>query len=210
MTMLRDAKLIAALAVLALASGCASAPATHATAADKSGAAPVMDEDAMMAQMQKLAALGPEHRQLAEGVGHWENTYRMRWSPDMPWQESKGTTDISLVLGGRYTMERHNFEVMGQKMEGLGFNGFDNHSGEYTSTWADTGSTWWTTSRGKAGPDGSIDYKGMMTDVAGTRPFRMLVKAAGDTFRIEMYDTIPPGGEVLVMTIDSKRTGPAR
>ncbi len=190
------------LPFLPFAGGCASAPA--------STAAPAMDEAAMTAQMEKMAAPGPEHRRLAEGVGHWENTYRMRWSPDMPWQESKGSTDTTLVLGGRYIMERHHFDVMGMPMEGLGLNGFDNQSGEYISMWADTGSTWWTTSRGKAGPDGSIDYKGMMTDAAGTRPFRMVVKPSGDNLHIDMYDTIPPAGDVLVMTIDSKRTGPAR
>jgi hypothetical protein len=45
-----------------------------------------------------------------------------------------------------------------------------------------------------------------MVDVAGERPFRMVMHPKGDDLaEVEMYDTIQPAGEVKVMTITSKR-----
>jgi hypothetical protein len=67
-------------------------------------------------------------------------------------------------------------------------------------------STWWITSSGKESADGSIEMKGTMIDVAGERPFRMVIRGKSDDLHeVEMYDTIPPSGEVKVMTITSKR-----
>jgi len=64
----------------------------------------------------------------------------------------------------------------------------------------------WYVSRGTKSADGSIDLKGTMVDVAGERPFRMVVRhKSDDLVEIEMYDTIPPKGEVQVMGITSKR-----
>jgi len=77
---------------------------------------------------------------------------------------------------------------------------------EYISLWADSMSTWWVMSRGKKAADGTIEMKGTMVDVAGERPFRMVIRAQGDDLNeVEMYDTIPPAGEVQVMGITSRR-----
>jgi hypothetical protein len=209
-------KLLAGVAVLVGATACASAPAAPA-APGKSGAsahpaapAVALDEVAMMAEMMKLSMPGPEHAELQKTVGTWEKTQRMRWSPDAEWMTTTCTSQVTPLLGGRYVMEQLGFEMMGMPMEGLSITGFDNMTGEYTSLWADSMSTWWTSSRGKAAADGSIDFRGTMTDVAGSRPFRMVLRQGPDSGHMDMYDTIPPHGEVLVMTIDSKRVGGAR
>ena len=47
-----------------------------------------------------------------------------------------------------------------------------------------------------------------MVDVAGERPFRMTIQHRDDgTVYSEMFDTIPPAGEVKVMEITSKKKG---
>ena len=163
------------------------------------------DEAAAMAAMMKLATPGPQHAELAKMAGSWDVQYRMRWSPDAPWMDIPGTSEVTPILGGRFMLETVKFSMMGMPMEGVQILGYDNLTGEYTALWADTMSTWWTSSRGKADADGTVDYKGDMTDVAGTRPFRMVVKHTAEGAHIEMFDTIPPQGEVLVMTIDTKR-----
>jgi hypothetical protein len=197
---------LAVLAVLAAlaAGGCASTDAANASPGG-AGAAQGMDEAAMMEAMMKLATPGPQHAELMKHVGQWENIIRTRWAPEMPWEETRATSEMTALLGGRYLMEHMNFVMMGQPMEGISIVGFDNQTGEYTSMWADTMTTWWTQTRGRKAADGSIEYRGTITDVAGTRPMRMAVKQTADAIHTDMYDTIPPAGEMLVMTIDSRK-----
>jgi hypothetical protein len=84
--------------------------------------------------------------------------------------------------------------------------GYDTMAGEYTSLWFDNWSTWAIPSRGKRQADGAIHYKGDMLDAMGQRPFRILVRWQGDdAFECEMYDTIPPAGDTLVMKMRGKR-----
>jgi len=162
-------------------------------------------EEAMM-QMMKLATPGPEHAALMRQAGTWEQHYKMRWAPDAPWQETTGMSVSRPILGGRYLMDEVSFTLENQPMQGIQIFGYDNLTGEYTSQWADTMSTWWMSSRGKKNAEGVINLTGTLTDIAGTRPFRMVVKPHGDSASdVEMYDTIPDKGEVLVMTIAAKK-----
>ncbi len=164
------------------------------------------DMEAMMQKMMELATPGPEHAELQKHAGTWEQTYRMKWSPESPWMESKGTAEMTPILGGRFVMEKVQFEIPGMgQAEGMQLMGFDKSSGEYISLWADSMSTWWVESRGKKQADGTIDLRGIMKDVAGERPYRMVIKNQSETESdADMYDTIL-GEEVLVMQIHSKK-----
>lgn len=165
-----------------------------------------IDPAAMMQKMMELAQPGAPHQELAKKVGTWEQHYKMRMDPEGPWQEFDGQAEIKPLLGGRYVMEDVSFSMMGMPMQGMQLIGYDNMSQEYVALWADTMSTWWVTARGKKGADGTIEMKGTMVDVMGPRPYRMVMHPKGDDeSETEMYDTIPPKGETLVMTITSKR-----
>jgi len=194
------------LAAVALVGGTALVTAASLRPQDK-GETGMPDMDpAMMQKMMELATPGEPHKDLMKMAGNWEHEYKMRWGPDMPWMDTKGTSEVKTLLGGRYVMETSKFEVMGMPMEGVHILGYDNNKQEYISLWADTMSTWWITSRGKEGADGAIEFKGTMIDVAGERPFRMVIHPKSDDLHeAEMYDSIPPAGEVKVMTITSKR-----
>ena len=192
------------LGAIALVGGTVLVTAAALRPQDK-GEAPGMDPE-MMQKMMELATTGDEHKQLAKLAGAWEQTYKFRMSPDMPWMETKGTSEVKSVLGGRYIMDTIKFDMMGMPMEGLQILGYDKMKKEYISFWADSMSTWWVTSRGKAAADGTIEMKGTMVDVAGERPFRMVIRPKSeDLHEVEMYDTIPPAGEVQVMGITSRR-----
>jgi hypothetical protein len=120
--------------------------------------------------------------------------------------ETTGTSTVEPLLGGRYVQERVKFEMMGMPMEGLHMLGYDKMKGEHISLWADNMSTWWVTARGKEGPEGKLEMKGTMVDIASERPFRMVIQHQGpDAYSFEMYDTIPPHGEIVVMKCEAKR-----
>jgi hypothetical protein len=173
--------------------------------AEPGGAGMEMDP-AMMAEMMRLAMPGEEHAELMRSAGQWDNSFRMRMAPDAPWVEFTGSMESRPVLDGRYLLEEQEFDYMGMPMKGINILGYDNSTGEYTSMWADTMSTWWISTRGKKDADGAIDFRGTMKDVVGERPFRMVIQfESDDEVLVRMYDTIPPQGEVEVMQITSKR-----
>jgi hypothetical protein len=202
------AALIACGALLAIAaSRPQDKPAAKTPPPPAAKAAPSpMEDPAMMEKMMKLATPSDAHKELAKHAGTWEVHYKMRMSPDMPWMETDGTVEKKSILGGRYIQEDVAFSVMGMPMQGMQILGFDNLTQEYISWWADSMSTWWVTARGKKAADGTIELKGTMVDVAGSRPYRMVIRPKGeDTTEVEMYDTIPPKGDVLVMSLTEKR-----
>jgi len=197
------------LGAVALVAATALATNTIVSARQEPGAqgGAGMDMDpAMMAEMLKLATPGPEHAELMQGAGNWDTSYQMRMTPDAPWTEAKGTLTARPLLDGRYLLEEQEFTAMGMPMKGVNIVGFDNSTGEYTSMWADTWSTWWIHSRGKQRADGVIEFKGSMKDVAGERPFRMEIKhVSDDQIDMRMFDTIPPQGEIETMRFSAKR-----
>lgn len=195
------------LAAVALVGGAAFVTAAALRPQDKKpeGGMPDMDP-AMIQKMMELATPGEPHKELAKMAGNWELDFKMRMSPDSDWIDAKGTSEIKPLLGGRYVMETVKFSMMGMPVEGINILGYDNNKQEYTSLWADTWSTWWQSTRGKETADGTIEMKGTMVDVAGERPFRMVISTKSDDhYETEMYDSIPPDGEVKMMTIVAKR-----
>jgi len=165
-----------------------------------------LSEEEMMAKMMELATPGAEHAALTKRVGSWTHDFKMRMSPDQPWMETPGSSEVSALLGGRFVLEKVSMNLMGMPFEGLQINGYDKLKGEYTSLWMDSMSTWAITSRGKADDKGVVELKGTMIDVAGERAFRSVVTPKGDDeLMVEMYDTIPSKGEVLMMSYTSKR-----
>ncbi len=163
----------------------------------------------MMAQMQKLAAPGEMHELLATMVGEWELVMEMTMSPDAEPTVSSGHARMEMVLGGRYLREQLSGDIMGMKFQGINHIGWDNHREEFHSTWIDTGSTWPTVSTGSYDEETrTLTTTGLMRDVADLegRAFRhTLTWESPDRAVARMYDTIPPMGEVQVMTITYTR-----
>ena len=160
----------------------------------------------MMKKAMELAAPGEQHAKLMKLAGSWEQQLKFRMGPDAPWIEATGTAQSKAILGGRYLQEDVSFDMMGMPVQGLSMLGFDNLKKEYISFWADSMGTWWVTARGKETKEGTVEFKGTMVDLAGERPYRMVVHHREDgSIFTEMFDTIPPAGDVKVMEITSKR-----
>ncbi|MFN0242982.1 MAG: DUF1579 family protein [Planctomycetota bacterium] len=201
--------MILAATVLLAGTACKSTHEhSHGAHADMSP----QEMEAMMARMMELATPGPEHKELAEMVGAWDQKVKMRMSPDTPWTESTGTTECTSLLDGRYILEKLEMVMPPMPgtdapmvMKGAQIIGFDKMTGEYTSIWMDSWSTWAQFTRGKKGADGTVELKGTMVDVAGKRPFRIVIKHGPDGHtHSEMFDTID-GKEVQMMIIDATK-----
>src|SRR3989442_393914 len=68
----------------------------------KPAAAGKMDEKAMMELMAKYSTPGPEHKALEQFVGTWDTTAKMWMAPGAPPQETTGTAENKMTLGGRF------------------------------------------------------------------------------------------------------------
>lgn len=161
-----------------------------------------------MARMLELATPGPEHAALQKEAGERVMDMEFDWMGTGSWTKVRGRAVCKPLLGGRYMQEDVSFEMEGMPMQGISIVGYDKLKGEYTSLWMDSMSTWCITSRGKRGADGVVEFKGVMADLAGERPFRQTVKHEADgAIAMRMYDTIA-GKEVEVMRSVS-RSAPA-
>ncbi len=190
------------LAVVACKSSEVPADSTHAK--DNPFAQLSMEEQ--MKAMMELATPGPEHERLQQLVGDWDLTIKMRFGPKEPWQDAPGTIEAKSVLGGRFVVQHYQSTMMGQPFEGIGTLGYDRLRKCYTSSWADSMSTWVVRNEGQA-EGNAIDYRGSMVDAITPhgRPMRSVQRLVDpDHWTTAMYDTIE-GESVQVMEILATR-----
>lgn len=168
------------------------------------------DMDAMMKESAKWSTPGAPHQFLTKMAGKWTTAQKMWMDPSQPPMESKGSAEMTLVLGGRFLHQRYTGTFMGMPFEGSGLMGYDNYRQQYTSVWADNMGTAITLARGTANATGTeVAMSGLMdepTTGEKDKKFREVVKMTGpDTMVFEMYNTIPGTGEVKVMEITHAR-----
>ncbi|MHC4090741.1 MAG: DUF1579 domain-containing protein [Planctomycetota bacterium] len=158
-----------------------------------------------MAAWLKYAAPGEHHEHLQPLAGKWELAVQHRHSAEAPWDESKATSEIRPVLGGRFLVEKVTGEFMGGVFEGLGIYGYDNFHKKYTSIWMDTMSTMTMSSTGTCDGSGKVfTYVGDSEDPASgdTKQMRSVTRVVNDNKHVmEMYHTGPAGKEFKVMEI---------
>ena len=91
---------------------------------------------------QKPVELGPEHKILGGFAGRWKTTVHvMQPDPSAPAQDTEGTADGKLMMGGRFAQLMHAGTLNGQPFEGMMICGFDQVVQRYTSIWVDNAST---------------------------------------------------------------------
>lgn len=75
-----------------------------------------------------IAAMTPgePHKLLAERVGRWDITAKMRMDPSAPPSVGKGVTIQKMVLDGRYREDSTWTETNGMPFEGRGIVGYNN------------------------------------------------------------------------------------
>lgn len=164
-----------------------------------------MDPKAMEEMAMKLMAPGAPHAQLAKMAGEWTAAISMYMDGTTP-STSQGTIHYEVALGGRYLLGRYQMTFMGQPMEGLSIDGYDNFKQEYFSLWFDSMGTGFYEARGHASADGkTISHAGIMEMGPMSIPARSeTVFVNDDTVRFTMWQTMG-GQENKSMEMEYKR-----
>jgi len=123
----------------AVAAGAHAIPPPPKPKEDTSAAAPTQEQ--MMANWQKASTPGEQQKVLENFVGTWTAHVRMQMDPSKPAEESDGTAEGRMVLGGRFVNVIHKGTMMGQPFEGMMLSGYDNIAKKYVASWVDNMST---------------------------------------------------------------------
>jgi Protein of unknown function (DUF1579) len=162
----------------------------------------------MMDIYRKVATPGAPHRMLAGMAGSWNTRGRCWMEPGKPPVESSGHSVQQMVLDGRFLQQEFSGDMLGSPFTGLGFCGYDNHTGKYISTWMDTMGTAIMVFEGTASADGrTITQTSSYDDpVQGPMKWRSVTHLVdANTLEFEMYATGASGKEEKMMEITYTR-----
>lgn len=112
--------------------------------------------DPAMQAMMDYATPGDAQKKLETWAGTWENKVKMWMAPGAPPQESAGTSEMKMVMGGRYLEQKHEGTFMNMPFSGLGYTGYDNFLKKYISTWVDNMGTGIMVTTGTADKSGKV------------------------------------------------------
>ena len=176
--------------------------------AEKQKEAGNKDMEEMMEVYQKLGTPGEPHRVLATMAGNWNARVKSWPVPDRPPMESSGACEQKMVLGGRFLQQDFTGDMMGTTFTGIGFTGYDNHSGKYLSTWMDSMSTGILFFEGTPSADGkTITQENRHNDpVRGPMTWRSVTRIVDEnTWVFEMYSIYEKGAVEKGMEITYTR-----
>jgi hypothetical protein len=186
-------KPLSLIAILAACAGLAGA----ANADDTKPAAPsAADQKAMMDAWMKYATPGEMHKKMAAMEGSWTVKVSQWMAPGAPAEESTGTAEFKMILGGRYLSQTFAGTMMGQPFNGFGVSGYDNAKKASQSVWMDTVGTGILEMAGNWSADGTLTETGSMDDFMTGKP--MSFKAVthmtdNDHMHFEMWGSAPDG-----------------
>jgi Protein of unknown function (DUF1579) len=180
--------------------------AASALAQDQSkAAAPSAEEKAAMDAVMKAATPGEPHKQLATMAGTFDVKAKMWMQPGAPAQESTGTSENKMIMGGRYLEQNYEGTMMGQPFSGMGITAYDNVTKQYMGSWADTMTTGLMISSGSAGSaPNTIKMTASMADPVSGKKMVVSEKVTitdADHHKLEMWGPGPDGKEFKMMEI---------
>jgi hypothetical protein len=95
----------------------------------------------MQEKMQKAMSPNENHKIFEGLVGKWTYTSQCWMDPSGKPETSTGTSENTLIYGGRFLKSDVKGTWMNQPFEGVNTLGYDNGRGEYVSTWVDSMAT---------------------------------------------------------------------
>src|SRR5688500_13491298 len=153
--------ILVALFVLSLAS--------PLMAKDKKSEKP-MDQQAMMELWKKMAMPGEPHKLFATLAGSGTTTSKEWMEPGKQPTKSTGTSEIKMLLDGRFLYQEYNSQMMGQPFSGIGIDAYDNMTKKYVTAWLDSMGTGIFIMEGTASAEGkAISLKGAQPEPGGGR-----------------------------------------
>lgn len=137
----------------------------------------------MMEKWKEFATPNENHKVLDTLVGSWDHTVKWWMSPGGNPEESKGTSEIKWIMGGRYLQQLVQGTSMGQPFEGMGITGYDNAKKEYNSIWIDNMGTGIMMTTGNYDPNTkTLTELGKYTDpIEGQKVIRGVTKSLTKT-----------------------------
>ncbi len=167
------------------------------------------EEQAMMQKWMEFATPNEHHKVLEAKVGKWNDTVKMWMDPAAPPEESKGTSEFEMALGGRYLMDHTSGESSMGPFEGMGVTGYDNIKKKYVGGWVDNMGT------GVMFAEGTYDAKTKTFTFSSEAPDPMTGKyvkqrvvekwLSADKFVMEAYGPGKDGKEYKCMEITYER-----
>jgi Protein of unknown function (DUF1579) len=123
-------------------------------------------------------AVGAQQQFLARRAGNYTRVIKFVGQPG----EWKGTSKISVILGGRFIMEENHDNVMGHPVEGIRILGYDDASKHYEMISMYTMSTSITKFTGASTDGGrTVEYAGMSSEPQGEVPLHALTRQVNDS-----------------------------
>jgi len=112
-------------------------------------------QEEMMKRYQEAMTPGESHKKLEAFVGSWDVETKI-WTagPNSVPIVSKGTAEYRMILGGRFLQQDFTGDMMGKKITGMGYTGYDNFKKKVVGIWIDDMGTCISTM------EGSIDREG--------------------------------------------------
>lgn len=164
-------------------------------------------EEEMMKKLMAAATPGPAHKKLAALSGKWKVTDNAAASKTAP---PLGVMETKWVLGGRFLMQQFKGEMMGQKMEGVGFTGYDNMKKKYVMCWMDSFGTSISTATGDFDKAGKVLTMTGVTDDPMTGERDLKVKyvttiASGSKNAFAVYAHAGSKNEAKMMDMTSTK-----
>ena len=167
-----------------------------AAAEDKKPAEMSAQEKAMMDAWMKYSTPGDVHKKMAAAEGKYSVKVQQWMAPGQPPQESEGTAEFKMILGGRYLTQTVSGTMMGMPFNGFGISGYDNSTRKTSSTWADNFGTGMLIMNGGIDADGAITETGSMFDPMSGKQVSIkgrTTMADADHMRYEMWSAGPDG-----------------
>ena len=126
-----------------------------------------MDSVAEMKAWEAYMTPGDAHKMMADETGSWNNEMTFWHNENSKPEKATSTSEVKMILGGRYQETNYKGMMMGMPFEGRGTLAYDNNTKEYTSTWIDNMGTGMMVMKGKMGSDGkTLELTGKMVDPA--------------------------------------------
>jgi hypothetical protein len=150
--------------------------------------------------MMKAMTPGDHHKHLERFAGKFEYTSKMWMAPGAPAMESKGTSESTMIMGGRYLKDVVSGNAMGMPFEGLGVMGYDNVTGEYTVAWVDNMGTGILRASGACSDDGKVlTFEGSMPypGVPEPIPFKEVITYVDDKHHTMVWYMPSKDGEMF-------------
>ena len=177
-----------------------------------SGSSTFAQDENYQMEMQKAwteyRTPGPMHDLLATGAGEWTSDLKMWMDPSQPPTESKGTSVVKPILGGRYFEGVHTSSWGGEEMSGRDITGYDNAKQKFFNTWIDNFGTGIMYMEGTYDEDTkTFTFNGTTVDPLSKKdvPVKQTIKLIDDDHQhMEMYMS-EGGQELKTMEIDFVR-----